>query len=245
MKTKIIGIDCATQPKKVGLVLATYFGGKVQVTEVCTCTAKQPPAKIVAGWVKECPGPCVLALDAPLGWPEALGGALADHRAGAPLEPAADELFSRGTDRFVHKQVRQKPLEVGANLIARTARAALEFLDQVREDAGATIPLFWKPEFVGIGAIEVYPAATLKAHGIKAAVTKGGVAGLKPVIAELGAKMDLSKAGAAWCQNKHAVDAVVCVLAAQDFLQGTAYQPEDQREAEKEGWIWVRKIAES
>ncbi len=37
-----------------------------------------------------------------------------------------------------------------------------------------------------------------------------------------------------------ALDAVVCLLAAADFLGGAAMPPEDDASAEREGWIWVK-----
>ncbi|MGM0434207.1 MAG: hypothetical protein ACQEQ1_06055, partial [Pseudomonadota bacterium] len=36
-----------------------------------------------------------------------------------------------------------------------------------------------------------------------------------------------------------ALDAVICLLAAHDFLRGEAMGPEDQALATKEGWIWA------
>ena len=40
--------------------------------------------------------------------------------------------------------------------------------------------------------------------------------------------------------NADALDAVVCLLAAMDFLGGYALPPDDRDRAEREGWIWVR-----
>ena len=37
-----------------------------------------------------------------------------------------------------------------------------------------------------------------------------------------------------------ALDAVICLLAAQDFLIGKAMPPNNHAPALKEGWIWVR-----
>ncbi len=36
------------------------------------------------------------------------------------------------------------------------------------------------------------------------------------------------------------LDAVVCLVAARDFLRGEAMQPTDRNLAEIEGWIWTR-----
>jgi hypothetical protein len=40
-------------------------------------------------------------------------------------------------------------------------------------------------------------------------------------------------------ENADALDAVVCLLAAKDFLEGRALPPEDSALAVREGWIWV------
>ena len=39
--------------------------------------------------------------------------------------------------------------------------------------------------------------------------------------------------------NADVLDAVVCVLAARDFLEGQAPGPRDADRAAREGWIWV------
>jgi hypothetical protein len=36
-----------------------------------------------------------------------------------------------------------------------------------------------------------------------------------------------------------AIDALVCVLAAADFMRGRASPPEDRERARQEGWIWT------
>jgi hypothetical protein len=36
-----------------------------------------------------------------------------------------------------------------------------------------------------------------------------------------------------------ALDAVVCLLAAKDFLDGAAIRPTDLAMAQREGWIWI------
>jgi len=41
--------------------------------------------------------------------------------------------------------------------------------------------------------------------------------------------------------NDDALDAVVCLLAGYDYMQGEVMRPDDQALAQKEGWIWVRQ----
>jgi hypothetical protein len=66
-------------------------------------------------------------------------------------------MFRRSTDRFVHRVVGQLPLDVGANLIARTAHAALELLADVRAKSARETPLAWDHLDHSVpAAIEVY-----------------------------------------------------------------------------------------
>jgi hypothetical protein len=172
-----------------------------------------------------------------------LGKALTAHKAGEPLSVPANDLFRRATDRFVKARLGKQSLDVGADRIARTAHAALKLLADVRRRAGLPIPLAWEPSYSErIAVIEVYPAATLIAHGIpdtgykkkeKIAQRKAIMGGLERIVQlpEDRAVMDLSA---------DALDAAVCVLAGLDFLGGEAYNPEDTELAKHEGWIWVR-----
>ena len=68
---------------------------------------------------------------------------------------------------------------------------------------------------MGISAVEVYPAATLRAHSINAKGYKR--------------RSNLADA----------LDAVVCLAAGADFLRGLAMPPADLSLAKQEGWIWV------
>ena len=103
--------------------------------------------------------PTLLAIDSPLGWPVAMHLALCGHRAGEKITASPDKVFQRATDEFIKDKFGKKPLEVGANLIARTAHAACELLGERK------IPVRLKPGILKrLSAIEVYPAATLLAH---------------------------------------------------------------------------------
>ncbi|MGH9364342.1 MAG: DUF429 domain-containing protein [Thermoanaerobaculia bacterium] len=162
----VIGIDCATQPNKTGMALASWSGAEPRLEEATRgSTGGAPCPEMLADWIGHAED-VLLALDAPLGWPKSLGLAVSKHSAGALLPGSPDTLFSRATDRWIKKRLGKRPFEVGANLIARTAHAALELLDGLRERTGHSIPLVWDPsDFRGVGAIEVYPAATRIALG--------------------------------------------------------------------------------
>ena len=52
-----------------------------------------------------CEGSALLALDAPLGWPDALGKVLAKHVAGCVIEEEPNLMFRRMTDRFIESKI--------------------------------------------------------------------------------------------------------------------------------------------
>lgn len=234
--TYIVGIDCAVSPLKTGLALAAWDAGTLRFLELTRGSRHRSPVAIVAQRV-ETHSPVLLALDAPLGWPAALGVALAGHRAGERLEPAANLLFRRRTDEWIRSRLGKRPLEVGADLIARTAHAALALLEGLRERLGAPVPLLWAPTHLErIGAIEVYPAATRRACG-PADLTDP----------EQLARWTGSTPSRLATVSADERDAVICTIAGAHFLAGRAEPPPlvDRETAEKEGWIWVRGPSES
>jgi predicted RNase H-like nuclease len=242
MNITLIGIDCATKKEKVGLARAALDREQVRVEEVATGADLESITRTLAGWVQSAPI-CLLALDAPLGWPAALGPTLAHHRAGDPIHIPRDRMFSRLTDRVVKREIGKRPLNVGADRIAHTAHAALYQLDELRYETGQPIELAWDPNLgPGIHAIEVYPAATLIAYGISSAGYKGkqGKAARQQILRSLPRHLVLPNDVELLVECDHALDAVLCVLAGADFLQGLALAPEDLPTAQDEGWIWFR-----
>jgi predicted RNase H-like nuclease len=237
-----IGVDCASDPKNVGLALGRFVDGHIAVEAVRRGAREPSPVEVVARWIETRGAPVLLALDAPLGWPVPLADTLVAHRAGDPLDAEAHALFRRATDRFVRDRLGKQPLDVGADRIARTAHAALAFLSTLRQRLGLPIPLAWQPEVAGMAAIEVYPAATLAAHGLLAPGYKHpqGHDVRRRLAAELGERLALPHNDALF-HSDHLLDAALCVLAAQDFLRGEAMPPLDRGLAEREGWIWVRQ----
>ena len=130
-KTTIIGIDCSTNKKKVGLALAESSStGCVLQCLLTGDKAKPSIPKFLADQIKNDNNPVLLALDAPLGWPDGMRGGLADHSAGAPLTIEPNRMFRRLTDKFVKKRTGKTPLDIGANWIARTAHWTLSLLEE-------------------------------------------------------------------------------------------------------------------
>lgn len=247
--TTIIGVDCATQGVKVGIAHAIADGTGCVLLEAKTCGRLTSVAVQIAEWMRAAPR-VLLALDAPLGWPQPLGEAIANHAAGAPLELTADDLFRRETDRFVRRELGKQSLDVGADKIARTAHSALTLLEELRQLTGEALSLAWRADFAErVAAIEVYPAATLRAHKISCPGFRKddelGLVSRGTLIADLARLLAVDCSREAMEQSVDALDAAVCVLAGYDFLGGKAYPPEHEQSSRREGWIWVRRAGAS
>jgi len=265
----LIGVDYSAQEGNIGLAAGRLNGDSLKV-EFAECPGTRAEVeKRIVGWIsaeKKNDG-VLIAIDAPLGWPKSLGKSLCRHKAGCAFSTPADQMFKRATDRWVRDEIKQKPLEIGADWIARTAYSALSFLLRLRNETGRTIPLAWEPGCAaGVSIIEVYPAATLKGRNIPSANCKGKEAREKQkcfvnwredVINRLGMdgvwpSEDVVKNRLVF-ENEHVFDAVLCVQAAMDFAKGQTVSPSDAEidgvrigiiRAKKEGWIWVKKVDE-
>jgi predicted RNase H-like nuclease len=240
MNALVIGVDCATVDSKIGLALAAYHSGKILIQKATLCGPEHSAANTVADWLSAIDGSVLLAIDAPLGWPEAMGRTLVAHRAGEKIAVAPNEMFRRGTDRFIQSELYKTPLDVGADRIARTAHAALRLLSDIRTRVGRSIPLAWDSRFSGVAAIEVYPAATLVAHGFRSAgyKAKAQLAERREIITSLrGEDIDIGTHESALEDSADTLDAAVCLLAAKDFLESRATCPANRALAEYEGWI--------
>ena len=240
-RLQILGVDCATQARNVGLARAELTAGGLRFLDGALGSDRdESVAEQLAGWMAD--GVSLLALDAPLGWPKALAEELIAHQAGQGLAVSPHQLFRRHTDEFIREAIGKQSLDVGADRIARTAHAALAFIAELGAGLGRHIPLAWDPSISGISAVEVYPAATLRAHGISAAGYKaaGGEAARRRVSEQLKAWLDLPLEIPAMAGRSDALDAVICLLAARDFLMNVAMAPLDMALAQKEGWIWVK-----
>jgi predicted RNase H-like nuclease len=253
----IIGIDCATKSENTGLASAKYANGKFELNKLCTGSKKKGVVDIVSEWIKGSES-VLLALDAPLGWPTAMGSKLVKHMAGKFIPTEADEMFSRNTDERVQKETKKKPLEVGADRIARMALATLKNMDKLQKNnPDREIELRWnhKGAYKGISIIEVYPKATLIMCGLpfekyknaskseEDTETKKEARGkiLNGLLEYISMGEDQKKEV---LSDDDKLDAVVCILAGLDFLDGKCFEPEDKEEmetAKKEGWIWFRK----
>ncbi|MEN0065291.1 MAG: DUF429 domain-containing protein [Myxococcota bacterium] len=265
---RIVGIDMAVDRRSVAVGRATYRDedATFHIDELVRGSSLSPAAdtddrllqtvKTIAPVIaRMIDGPTLLAMDSPLGWPVALGACLADHTAGQPLDIPLldrDRLFVRRTDRalttrFGHAGIHIRPLEVGADRIARTAQAALALL----HEACPRAVLWWpgeSPPFTGL--VETYPAATLAAiRGRRAQGYKGNKGGearavLFDTLVELSGPghHHVDRSFRDDCiESDHALDAVLCALGGIDVAVGRARGPREVDAAlRREGWIWVR-----
>ncbi len=242
---QIIGIDCAADPKNVGLAMGVYTEGKARLQQLAVGKKEDLLVKQVTDWMAGA-STVLLALDAPLGWPEQMGELLAPHYAGEAIKVEANNFFRRTTDKWVKRNLDRQPLDVGADRIARTALAALTMLDALRKSTHVPVPLAWSTDDLAQAqAIEVYPAGTLKArglpdHGYK---EKGQESQRNKIIRGLEEHLTIACDVEPMREDADVLDAAVCVLAGADFLNGTAQRPppEEIEIAKKEGWIWVAK----
>ena len=250
----IVGVDwAATDESKCGLCLATVTDGILVVDELLT--GREAPtrrsAPLVANWL--CAHPhALLAIDAPLGWPSNLARAIKSHVAGAPLGAmsASGTFFTRETDRFIKRTLGKKPLEVGADRIARTAFSALAFVAELRVLTSLPLALSWAAADAGI--IEVYPAATLKSLSAPSTVAPykkpEQVDARRSIAHLLASHATLSPAHVeAAIASDHKLDAVLCALAGHDFIVSRAVGPsaDAMDMARAEGWIWARAPREA
>lgn len=250
----IVGVDCASQDKHIGLACGT-LGDRVRILDVSAGAGPDRDIiQFLAAWLQTHPR-VLLAIDAPLGWPRRLTESLQQHRAGEPLlEPEARRLVRRETDLQL-RTMGHAPLDVGADRIAYAAHRALRLLGELRHATGRALPLLWPPASDS-GAIEVYPAATLRVRSIVTTGYKKNAAAERPtaltarkqILASLAPEIELEprlRKQVLDAPREDMLDAVVCVLAGADFLRGdcTAPTPTQRPLAELEGWIWHRRPA--
>jgi len=243
----VIGVDCATDSSRVGLALGKWRSGRRLVIEDVRRGAEPDPVTIICEWLQASPAPALIAIDAPLGWPAPLADGLKDHRAGSKLDGEPNYLFRRYTDREIQRRIGITPLDVGADRIARTAHAALALLGIVRDSTRREVPLAWSHHGLeGTSAIEVYPAATLRASGLpyrgykkvdQEPARRQILVALNPALSFGANRLRIESAAA---ENADLLDAIICMVAARDFLDGRAIPPSDLDVTQREGWIWVR-----
>lgn len=239
----VIGLDAASQLSNFGYAIGTIARGKLSIQQA-GILGDEPDVigSTLVDALLAAPN-AVIAIDAPLGWPAPLGESLFSHVAGDRISVEKNSLFRRHTDTVARETTGKTPLEIGADKIARAAHTALAVLNQLRDKSGLALPLFWSAEIRGAGAIEVYPAATLKMHcaptgGYKEPEQRPVREAIAHALREAIPGLDQ------YVSSKADVfDACLCMLAVLDFVNGVCRAPraEEMERAKKEGWIWVRE----
>lgn len=85
MHLRLVGIDCATQDAKIGVAFGSFRNKTLTVLDAYACTKEKTAAIEISKWLQNGKKPALLAIDAPLVWPQTLSRVLATHRAGEEL----------------------------------------------------------------------------------------------------------------------------------------------------------------
>lgn len=188
-RVRIIGIDCAADPKNIAVASAIQAGARLTVDNLffgqsIGGTRTKRLKRLATDIAKQASTetPTLLAFDAPLGWPVAMRQALAEGVAGsvAGVPDDASHMFRRITDRFVARETHKVPQSVGASLVARLTHTALRLIHMIEEECRehnismATAPMSRHDSFrQDVHLIEVYPALVgplfldAQSHGFK------------------------------------------------------------------------------
>ena len=242
MKVNVIGIDCATDPKKIGISFGFYRNSEMTITNTIVSKDFTTMYRYLFDYINK-NDDILIAMDAPLGWPSSMGHALYNHNAGDPIQIESNNMFRRETDRFIKRKIGKQSLDVGADRIARTAHSALNIIDEIRKHTNREVTLVWdETDIRGVNLIEVYPAATLDCYNI---VSKGYKESnkydvRKVIIEALSNHIIIETNRDMILHNADALDSVICLLAAKDFIMGNVLYPDNIELAKKEGWIWVK-----
>jgi hypothetical protein len=249
----IIGVDSSSQEEHTGLAFGSIDKGIISIDRVCM-GVQDSIVDELAHMILEKSSPILIAIDSPLGWPAVLGAQISRHMAGVPLRGDSKTLFYRHTDLIVKSEIGKLPLSVAADKIALVAKATLDHIHELRKKTKMRIPIATtQGEIDETSIIEVYPAATLKQHGYPYSKykTPKNIALRREMVKQLGTQINLGSVKNYLIKNDNLVDAVICILAASDFISRTCISPEDYSikdkthdyptMARKEGWIWVKR----
>jgi hypothetical protein len=249
MSVQIIGIDCAHGFERTGLARGRLAEGAAMVEQLRIGHSIDETVETVALWIAAAAGsPSLLALDAPLGWPAALGHGLSRHRAGEALGIGPHLLFARETDRFLESRLGARLAEGELGGPGRTAHVALGFLRRLHERLACPISLAWVPDRLDpLSAIEVLPLATFLSYGFppRRYRREADLPVRRELATWLGQSLLLPDAGRTLEESPALLDAALSLLAGIHFLTEEAWVPQNLDLAMKEGWIWVRRNAHS
>ncbi len=237
-----LGIDLASQPENTAICTIEWADGAAEVKTLLHGRPDRSSLDNAALRAELQAGHAKIAIDAPLGWPEAFVRALVAHRELGqwPDAPKAT-LERRCTDRFVIDETGKRPLSVSTDRIAYCAmRCAvlLSGLDEPRDGSGRVVEAYpdaalrcWlKPSF------EARPVPTYK--GADAVDRREAL--LTELLAGLGGGFSIGGFRDACVASDDCLDALLCALIARAADRNRTIEPkteEQVRLAPIEGWI--------
>lgn len=223
---RTLGIDLAAQAKHTGACLIDWDDGAA-VAHVATGPLDDERLIELAN------GADIVAIDSPLGWPDAFVAAVsAYHRGGDWPDSEQRQLRYRVTDLHLMATTGARPLSVSSDLIAACAFRAARLERALGPGSRA-----------GDGRLaEVYPAGALRRWGMTASGYKGvaGAVARAGIVAALRQSW-LSVDEAALRKRDHDLDALVCALVARAVATGRTERPSPDQAgaAAREGWIHI------
>ncbi|MEG3638033.1 DUF429 domain-containing protein [Magnetococcus sp. PR-3] len=244
----ILGVDCATQWARMSVAVGHWNNTRLTLQQTLTASdLNDDNWQKLVDQLSHLQTPLILAMDAPLGWPFPFMNQLFHHQAGEPLQGSANDLLRRMTDKVVRQHLGKTPLDVAADRIARTAHEALRMIGLIRS-SHPEVAMLWHPaETPKIGLLETYPAAVIRQRGYASQGYKKEDAHAKQtrlqMVKAVAEEIDMpAHLHTVMSQTDHDLDALLCLLATKDFLQGKALPPPKDHLAQikKEGWIWFQ-----
>ena len=221
------GLDLSTKPKKCAAVAIRWDVGRPEVVDVRTPLT---PEEIVSLITSE---EAQFAVDVPFGWPDAFVEFVAEHRDHEQLPPGDRERWRKetlarraGDQRLHHYGV--PPLPASFDRLGKTAVmwSAIEYDLRMRGVA------FDRSGMNG-RICETYPTAALVAWSLPKK---------KPTLALIERAFPFLTIGEDWrklLSTDDACDALVCALTARARVLGLTMEPDDVRQANREGWIHI------
>jgi len=241
---RVAGVDLAAEANRTGLaILIVYephsFNRRITIDELLLGADDDSIRDTIARVDQS-------GIDVPLGWPQRFVEFVSDHASGNLAAPeTTDREWRRGlalreTDRFVQRCTGVWPLSVATERIAYAAMRWAGIEAQLRAEG---VPVARD----GSGSVyEVYPAAALKAWGLRHRGYKGQKNSevRHQLVDDLSAKFpNLEWNGHRdFCvADDNALDAVLAAsIALEAYLGRCEPAPADLKSsALREGWIWV------
>jgi predicted nuclease with RNAse H fold len=227
---RLVGIDLATTPRSTGVYVLEDHA--ILHVGIGAGTARHP------SWlVDRCAGANVVAIDVPFGWPKPFTEALAGYRVGDRLSLERNQYRLRKTDFWLKEKFPPlNPIAVATDKLGSTAIVGANLVHALRERGFYLAPA----SVMTPAAVEVYPAASLRAWGLPH--KNLDVPGVLDRICEA---FDLSIGDqelrrVVGC--RHCFDALLSSLTAREYADGLTFDPPEELSDDVlniEGWIRV------